>query len=60
MAIWTRSANLRPSILPAPFFKGALLCGGYFAQHMRTQLGMPAEIEASKAWLRSQGLIGPF
>jgi len=27
---------------------------------MRTQLGMPAEIEASKAWLRSQGLIGPF
>ena len=36
------------------------MCGGYFAQHKRTQLGMPAEIEASKAWLRSQGLIGLF
>jgi hypothetical protein len=27
---------------------------------MRTQLGMPAEIETSKAWLRSQGLTGLF
>jgi hypothetical protein len=32
------------------------LCGGCFALHMRT----PAEIETSKAWLRSQGLTGLF
>jgi len=36
------------------------LCGGCFALHMRTQLGTPAEIETSKAWLRSQGLTGLF
>jgi len=27
---------------------------------LRTHLGSPAEIEASKAWLRSQGLTGLF
>ena len=27
---------------------------------MRTRMGSPAEIKASKAWLRSQGLTGLF
>jgi len=27
---------------------------------MRTHMGSPAEIEASKAWLRGQGLTGLF